>query len=208
MTDALGLVLERGQRQGLLGPGDPSAHRRHAEAFADAAETILGGPPTSCCDLGSGAGVPGLVLAARWPDAAVTLLEASARRARFLRAAVAELGLGPRVRVAEGRAEALAREPELDGAFELVCARSFAPPAVTAECAARMIQLGGVLLVAEPPEVSRSTARWPVAGLAHLGLGPPSVAHVYPLLVAIRRVGPCPAAYPRRTGVPSKRPLF
>ena len=87
-------------------------------------------------DLGSGGGVPGIVLALRWASTDVALVESSSRRARFLRETVELLGVGDRVVVVEARAETAARDAGLREAFELVTARGFGPPAVTAEIAA------------------------------------------------------------------------
>jgi 16S rRNA (guanine527-N7)-methyltransferase len=206
--DGLLAVLTRSRDLGFLGPGDPLAHQRHAEAFADAYEALEGSAPASCCDLGAGGGVPGLVLAARWPTTAIVLLEASARRCGFLRAALVALGCDERVTVAEGRVEALARSAFLEGSAELVVARSFGPPATTAECAARLLTQGGLLMVAEPPEATASVRRWPDEGLASLGLGPARPLGSAPRLVGIRALTPCPDRFPRRDGVPAKRPLF
>ena len=66
------------------------------------------------------------------------------------------------------RAESAARRPELEGSFELVVARSFGRPAVTAECAARFTTLGGWLIVSEPP-TEDPIERWPSGPLAELG---------------------------------------
>ena len=82
-------------------------------------------------DLGSGGGVPGLVLAMRWPEAHGVLLEAARRRCAFLEQAVARLGLMERIIVRCGRAEELARSPKLRGSVDLVVARSFGRPAVS-----------------------------------------------------------------------------
>ena len=208
MPDGLDAVLQRSRALGFLGPGDLSAHVRHAMGFVRAYEALEGRAAPRCCDLGAGGGVPGLVLADTWPETAVVLLEASRRRCEFLRDAVAALGWDGRVTVVEGRAEVLARTGELDGGFELVTSRSFGPPAATAECAARLLAPGGLLVVSEPPEPGTSIERWPPGGLADLGLGPAVRASTEPHLVAIRRVAPCPERFPRRDGVPLKRPLF
>src|SRR5690606_17211507 len=120
-------------------------------------------------DLGSGGGVPGLVLAVRRPDLDVVLLDAMSRRCTFLEAAAAELGLAGRVRVVCERAEVAARDPELRGTFDVVVARSFAAPPVTAECAAGFLRVGGRLLVSEPPDHT-GEERWPAAPLDELGL--------------------------------------
>ncbi|SRR5579871_866858 len=206
MDDRLIAVLEQARALGFLGPGAVDAHVVQAGAFAQAWEVSHGGAPTSMADLGSGGGVPGLVLASRWPGCRVALLEASERRCAHLLWAVGQLGLAA-VEVVEGRVERLARQPGLEGAFELVTARSFAPPAVTAECGARLLGDHGHLLVAEPPS-GEVTERWPEPGLAELGLGPAAIYAGAARVAVIARRGPCPPRYPRRDGVPAKRPLF
>lgn len=139
--------LERSQRLGFLGPAPVDAHLAHARGFAVAVEA----PPTRFLDLGSGGGVPGLVLAELWPGAQAVLLEAGERRCGFLREAVGRLGLDGRVAVVRQRAEEAGRSPTWRGGFDLVVARSFGPPAVTAECAAPFLRVGGRLVVSEPP---------------------------------------------------------
>jgi 16S rRNA (guanine527-N7)-methyltransferase len=208
VPDGLAAVLSRSRDLGFLGPGDRTTHERHAWAYADAYEELEGSPPSSCCDLGSGGGVPGLALAVRWPTTAMVLLEASARRCEFLSQAVTSLGCEGRVRVAEGRAELLSRTPALEGRFALVTARSFGAPATTAECAVRLLAPHGLLIVAEPPEAETLGDRWPDAGLGLLGLGPATSIRSEPRLVGIRRLTPCEGRFPRRDGVPAKRPLF
>ena len=91
-------------------------------------------------------------------------------------------------------------------AFDLVVARSFGPPAVVAECAAPFLRVGGRLAVSEPPT---GEDRWPPAPLAELGLEATERRDVGGAHVQLlRQTAPCPDRYPRRTGVPTKRPLF
>ena len=111
-----------------------------------------------------------------------------------------------------GRAEEVARDPAHRGGYDLVTARSFGAPAVTAECAAPLLRVGGELLVSEPPEATTSE-RWPRDGLAELGLGGPErqvvdASGVPVHLVRLVLEEACGERYPRRVGVPSKRPLF
>jgi 16S rRNA (guanine527-N7)-methyltransferase len=90
--------------------------------------------------------------------------------------------------------------------MDLVVARSFASPAATAECAAPFLQPGGRLLVAEPP--GGQPERWDAEGLAQLGLVPGDhlvSPTAYQILV---QEFPCPDRFPRRVGIPGKRPLF
>jgi 16S rRNA (guanine527-N7)-methyltransferase len=201
-------VLGEAREIGFLGPGQVGDQIRHADGFRRAWQEVAGpGAPGSALDLGSGGGVPGLVLALAWPSTAWTLLDSHRRRVEFLGRAVDRLGLADRVEVVRARAEEFGRRPGSRSAFPLVVSRSFGPPATTAECAAPLLASpGGVLLVSEPPE--GAPGRWPADGLAFLGLRPgPSLA-VPARLQALVQSSPCPVRYPRRTGVPAKRPLF
>lgn len=160
-----------------------------------------------CLDLGSGAGLPGLPLALAWPASTWVLLDAAERRCVALVEAVDRLGLGGRVVVHLGRAEEAGRDGELRSRFDLVVARAFGAPAVVAECAAPFLRVGGRLVVSEPPE--GSSDRWPADGVGMVGLAvdeplTSGTAH----LQLLRQVTACPDRYPRRTGVPTKRPLF
>jgi len=193
-------VLEAAQRHGFLGPGPVEAHIDHALGLA----ALIATPPRAALDLGSGAGVPGLVLALHWPASRWILLDAGARRTALLTQAVSALRLADRVDVLCARAEDAGRDPGLRGSCDLVTARSFGPPAVTAECAAPFLRVGGVVAVTEPPG---NEPRWPIEGLAVLGLtlGPRSESpHVQQLIATAQ----CPDRYPRRVGMPAKRPLF
>jgi 16S rRNA (guanine527-N7)-methyltransferase len=202
-------ILERSRSLRLIGPGSVRVHVDHAVGFAVAQPVA----PRRLLDLGSGGGVPGLVLAALWPESPVVLLDASARRCAFLVEAADELGYGDRVTVVRGRAEEAGRRADLRGGFDTVVSRGFGPPPVTAECAAPFLEAEGRLLVSEPPADSPgagsdASARWPVEGLALVGLaadGEWSEPYHYRRFVL---ASPCPDLYPRRDGVPAKHPLF
>ncbi|HKE72404.1 MAG TPA: RsmG family class I SAM-dependent methyltransferase [Acidimicrobiales bacterium] len=201
--DGLRAVLERSRRLGFLGPGSLRVQQEHAEGFAEAVEKV----PHRLLDLGSGGGVPGLVLAAVWPETEVVLLDAAERRCAFLEEAVATLGWNPRVRVHRARAEDAGRDPDLRAKFDLVTARGFGPPPATAECAAPFLHQDGHLVVSEPPD-AEPTARWPTEGLALVGLTPDAERRTPYHYRRFRQATLCPDAYPRRTGQPTKRPLF
>lgn len=162
--------------------------------------------PVRALDLGSGGGLPGLVLALQWPTTHWSLLDAGQRRIAFLHTAVAALGLTGRVEVLPARAEAAGRMPEQRGAYDLVVARSFGLPAVTAECAAPFLQVSGLLVVSEPP--APTPDRWPAASLAKVGLEACAAIEGPPRLQVLKQRVACPDQYPRRTGVPGKRPLW
>jgi hypothetical protein len=273
-------VLERSRSLGFLGPGSLRVQVAHARGFAVGVPR----PPGRLLDLGSGGGVPGLVLAAHWPTTEVVLLDAAERRCAFLAESVASLGWDERVRVVRARAEDAGRREDLRARFDVVVARGFGPPPVTAECGAPFLVVGGRLIVSEPPPVddgaacatpqvagggacglpasgpaggdgaddtvrssagaragdgdprgretarahdrqdrdsasadaapgaaaagSDASVRWPAEGLALVGLRSERVwsdPFRYRSLVLERT---CPDRFPRRTGVPAKRPLF
>jgi len=202
--------LEDARRMGFLGPGEVLSHLRHAEGIASLVEEAIGSDsgPTELCDLGAGGGVPGLVMLCLWPEARGALVEASHRRCEALREAVELLGLGGRVRVMEGRAELLARDSDMREHFPVVVARSFARPPVTAEVAAGYVAVGGFLVVSEPADTVLSE-RWPVERLADLGFGAARLARVAGATAAVmRKSNAVGDRWPRRVGVPAKRPLW
>jgi 16S rRNA (guanine527-N7)-methyltransferase len=165
-------------------------------------------------DLGSGGGVPGLVLAGTRPELSWVLLDAGRRRCRFLREAVAELGLTGRVEVVEDRAESAARRPGLRELMDVVVARSFGSPPVTAECAVGFLRVGGRLVVSEPPEPetpsedSADHGRWIEEGLETLGLSPPRYGGGPGGSFAWFEKQRADERWPRRVGIPAKRPLW
>ena len=197
-------VLEESRELGLLGPGPVARQLEHSLDLARGIGAFEG----RMLDLGSGGGLPGVVLFTEWSAATGVLLDAQRRRCDFLGRVVTTLDLGDRVEVRCGRAEVLARDPELRAGFDLVTARSFGPPAVTAECAVGFLRDGGSLVVTEPPE-SDSIVRWDEAGLAELGFAPPMQIRTGETgavrLELSRRMDD---RWPRRDGVPSKRPLW
>lgn len=202
--DVVALLLEA-QGLGLVGPGPVDSHIDHARGFAAALGKC---PAGTMVDLGSGAGLPGLVLAVDWPTSRWVLVDGRARSAEFLGRAVRRLRLEDRVTVIGGRAEVVAHDPAYRAKVQVVVARSMAPPAVVAECAAGFLVESGTLAVSEPPD--SEVGRWDAAGLARLGMGParlvaPSERFHFSLVEQLR---PCPASYPRRTGIPARRPLF
>jgi len=191
-----------------LGLGPVQRHVDHARVFAAVARAL---EPESAgraaLDLGTGAGLPGLVLALEEEGRHWTLLDGRERSVAFVREAVEELGLDERVSVVLERAEELGRDPRHRGRYGLVVARGFGPPSVTAECAAPLLEEGGWLLVSEPP--ASTGERWPAEPLEILGMRWIREVTTPPATVAVlEQVRVAPGRFPRRTGIPAKRPLF
>lgn len=182
--------------------GEVEVHLEHARALAALLDS-----PARFLDLGTGAGIPGLALAGLWPAARGTLVDAAQRRLVPVRRAVVEVGWGDRIDVIHGRAEELAHDPAHRGQYDLVVARAFGPPAVVAECGAGFLAVGGCLAVTEPPDATGD--RWRGIADAGLGLQVGELRRSASLTVQLlRAVEACPDRFPRRPGVPAKRPLF
>ena len=200
-------MLEEARELGFLGPGPVGAHVDHAAGFAVAVEATGDPLPGQAADLGSGGGVPALCLALHFAECRWLLVEAMGRRAAFLRAAVGTLGLDDRAAVLEARAEVVGRAKEWRGRIDLVTARGFGPPAVVAECAAPLLAVGGRAVVSEPP--GGNAGRWPSDALAVVGMARgPAVTARGATYQVLRQVTACPERFPRRVGMPAKRPLF
>ena len=201
-------VLTRARTLGFLGPGPVEVHVRHSRAFASAYREFAGDfAPLSSIDIGSGGGVPGLVLAHDWPDTTSTLVDSMVRRTSVLLSAVSELGMSSRCQVVTDRVESLSRSVARESA-SLVTARGFAGPAISAECGAGLVAVGGWLLVSEPPDPRPPEGRWNSSALAALGFAPPRVASSEFRIVGLRKVAVLDSRFPRRVGLPAKSPLW
>jgi 16S rRNA (guanine527-N7)-methyltransferase len=144
-------------------------------------------------DVGSGGGTPGIPLAVSLPDREVTLLEAERRKTEFLQGWTDEL---PNVRVVWGRAEEQPTE-----AYGVAVAKALAQPTVAAEWCLPLVEEGGAVVLwvgpsADAGGVSRVAVR--VGGELE---GSPAGFFM------LRKTGPTPQGFPRRTGVAKKRPL-
>lgn len=196
-------VLERAQTLGHIGSGSIQDFVGHARAHISAARPAL---DTQWCDLGSGGGLPGLVVAVERPDLNLTLIDRSSSRTAFLDEAVTYLEVAPKVKVVNGDATELAHKNTFRGVFDGVFSRSFGPPAATAECAIAFLANDGQLVVSEPP--NEDPSRWPMKELKSLGYaeleivdGPPRFAR---LISAIQPDSEVPRSWKHIT----KRPLF
>lgn len=164
---------------------------------------------TSVVDVGSGGGLPGLPLKIVMPSLAVTLIEADGRKAAFLTQACARLGLAG-VRVIGRRAEEAAHDPSLRESFDAAVARALAPMPVLVELCLPLVRVGGRLLAQKTHEEDVQAADRAILLLGGAPLrveASPSPARSSGVIVIVDKVSPTPDAYPRRAGVPARRPL-
>ena len=207
-------LLQQAHRQfNLTAITEPQAaaqkHYLDCLLAAELARPYAGG---AAADLGSGGGFPGLVWAALQPQQPWTLIESAQKKAAFLRDCAAAMEL-PRLAVAAQRAEEAGRDPDCRGRFQLVTARAVAELAVLAEYALPLLAEGGVLAALKGPDPAEELAAAGQA-LALLGGTLEQVAS-YRLprsgegrtLIIVRKTASTPEKYPRRPGMPAKRPL-
>jgi len=190
--------------------GDDVVLRQYGESLELGRIAMEREPAAVLIDVGSGAGFPGLVIAAVAPEMRVHLVEPLAKRAAFLARTVAELGL-ENVAVHALRAEDAGRGP-LRATADIVAARAVAPLPVLLEYAAPLARTGGLLALAKGSGVAGEIAAAATATTA-LSIGDIEVVPFRSLISEVisacvaRKVAATPERYPRRTGVPQKRPL-
>jgi 16S rRNA (guanine527-N7)-methyltransferase len=181
--------------------------------LAEEARLALGRPDARLIDVGTGAGFPGIPLKLVCPGARLTLLEATGKKVAFLEHFVERLGLR-RVTIIRARAEELAHEPSHREQYDLALARAVADLPVVVEYTLPFCRLGG-WVIAQKGEAGAAEA-WGAEGAITLLGG--ELARVMPVelaglpedrsLVIIEKTSPSPEAYPRRPGIPRKRPLL
>ncbi|OLB97522.1 MAG: 16S rRNA (guanine(527)-N(7))-methyltransferase RsmG [Actinobacteria bacterium 13_2_20CM_2_66_6] len=160
-------------------------------------------------DVGSGGGLPGLALKITRPDLAVTLIEADQAKAAFLVQACAKLDLRD-VEVLARRAEEVGRDGRYRESFDVAVARALAPMRVLAELCLPLVRVGGRLVAQKTAseEVQRAgRAIEAMGGALNRVAAAPSAVRGAGTVVIVDKVRPTPPAYPRRPGVPARKPL-
>ncbi|MEE9285331.1 MAG: 16S rRNA (guanine(527)-N(7))-methyltransferase RsmG [Dehalococcoidia bacterium] len=208
-------LLAWNQRMNLTAITDPDeVETRH---FLDSLTVSLAfpeglGPGARLLDVGSGAGFPGIPLKIVHQWVSLVLLEATRKKAAFLEHVVNRLNLSD-VRVVAERAEDAARQPQHREAYQVVAARALAPLPTVVELTLPFCALGGVVVAQAQGDIGAALERVSKT-VARLG---GRVRECRPVavpgldggraLVISEKVVPSPEAYPRRAGVPAKRPL-
>ncbi|KXZ55567.1 hypothetical protein GPECTOR_2g1116 [Gonium pectorale] len=183
-----------------------------ASGSGAAAAVVDAGLRLRLVDVGTGAGLPGMVLAAARPQWKVTLLDSLRKRCDFLREAAARAGLS-NVDVVWCRAEEGGHRPELRQAYDVAVARAVAEARVLAELCLPFVRVGGLWLAAKGPdpeaEVTAAASAIRQLGGRQLALerveSYSSEGQRTALLVA--KSGPTPQRFPRAPGTPGKKPL-
>lgn len=162
-------------------------------------------------DVGTGAGFPGLPIKIGRADIQLTLLDSLGKRVEFLKRVVASMGLEG-VEVINGRAEDYGRSKGREK-YDLAVSRAVADLRVLAELCLPLVRVGGIMAAMKGPDVSKEVEG---AGEAMklLGGGEIRVIEVElphlderKSIIVIEKTHPTPERYPRRAGIPTKRPL-
>ena len=166
----------------------------------------------SLCDVGSGAGFPGIPLKIAFPGIRLTVVDSSAKRTGFLERLVSVLGLAD-VDVINGRAEDVGRRSEFRERFDVVVSRAVAGTRVLLEYALPLCRVGGLVIMQKKGDVQEEMER-ASGGLRELGGGrlnmvevPEEVLEGQRKLAVVKKTSKTPPGYPRRAGIPTKRPL-
>lgn len=202
------LLLAANERFNLTRITDPD--EVEVRLFADSLSLLPHLPDNSrrLLDIGSGGGVPGLALAIARPDLPVSLLDATAKKVRFLAETADALGLD-NVTAIQGRAEELARDRRHRERYDAVTARAVARLVTLVELALPFLSIGGRAILPKGSAAAEELdeARYAIGllgGRAH----PPIETDIEgTTLIIVDKRKPTPAVYPRNTGVPNKSPL-
>ena len=210
-------LLTWNQRVNLTAIVEPEQiERRHfldsLSCLDGCADLLEAHPSARLIDVGSGAGLPGLPLKIAQPALRVTLLDSVGKKTAFLEHLVRQLGLSD-VTISTARAEDLARDPEHRERYDLAVSRAVAGLPALLELTLPFLRVGGRLvaprrgdLEAQVAEARRAaeTLGGRFGSTLPVDLEGPEAGYG---LVLVDKVGPTPAAYPRRAGVPVRRPL-
>ncbi len=207
------LLLDWNERMNLTAVRQPADIRlRHFLDSLSCARVMGDLNGSSLIDVGTGAGFPGLPLKILFPQLKLALVESVAKKGQFLQAVIAELALDD-VTVLTDRAELLGQLPQHRQQYDWAVARAVAELRVLVEYLLPLCRVGGNML-AQKGEGVQAEIENAAEAIKLLGGSTPELGQVTlpgrdlpHYFVVIRKLGQTPAKYPRRVGVPGKRPL-
>ncbi len=166
----------------------------------------------SLCDMGSGAGFPGVPLKIAFPGIKLAVVDSSAKRAGFLERLISVLGLAD-VEVINGRAEDVGQRSEFRENFDVVVSRAVAEARVLLEYTLPLCRVGGLVIMQKKGDIQEEVDR-ASRGLQELGGErlkmvevPEEILDGQRKLAVVKKTSSTISRYPRRAGIPAKRPL-
>lgn len=203
----LGHLIAVNRRMNLTRITDPAdAWTRHVLDSLSLLPWIMESEATTLLDVGSGGGLPGIPLAIAAPQVAVTLLEATGKKARFLEETAAALGLD-NVTVISERAETLGQDRAHREHYDIVTSRAVGRLPVLAELAVPLVRRGGLFLAIKGEQAEAEIAESARALATLMGRVVDAVRSPTGTIVVIEKTGHTPRPYPRRPGEPKRVPL-
>lgn len=204
----LALLLHANTRMNLTAIKDPAdAWHRHVldslTLMAPLAELPAG---ATVIDIGTGGGVPGVPLAIVRPHLRFAMLDATAKKTAFVRAAMDVLGV-EHAKVVTARAETAGRDPEHRDAYDAAIARAVGPMATIAELATPFVKPGGVALLIKGERAGEELENAKAALHMLLSHHAGTVETPTGRIVILEKMRPTPKAYPRGNGEPKRKPL-
>ena len=173
---------------------------------------VTDGSGVRVMDVGSGAGLPGIPLKIAWPQIRLTLLESVGKKTVFLSHLVNALGLED-VEVITGRAEEVAHLSSYREKFDIAISRGVAGMATLSELCLPFCRIAGIFIAQKKGDINQEVIKAEKA-IALMG---GQLLQVKPVnlpdladnryLVVVKKISPTPTRYPRRPGMPGKRPL-
>jgi len=169
--------------------------------------------PIKLIDVGAGAGLPGLPIKLVRPEIALTLLEATRKKCDFLKAVIDDLQLAE-VQIVNARAEEAGRQEEHREQYDIAIARGVAEMPTLLEYLLPFVKVGGFAVAQKSrevlPDVQHAERALTTLGGRLSDIVPVSVPELNEAryLVVVAKIDHTPEKYPRRTGVPAKKPLL
>ena len=206
---ALEAAWATARQAGVLGRASVQTLWEHTAGYASAVCSAFSAPTESIkariVDVGTGAGVPGALLAHQLPQAHVTLVDAMERRLDHARRACRVLGVTARTEVVHVRAEVLGHAPGRRGAFDVAVSRLLAEPADALELLLPLVVDGGLIVISTSAGL---LDRWQGLPTDQLPVSDITIHGDGEYFVSLRRTGDVAPALPRSPKARGRSPLF